>query len=167
MERGEKLSKPVVTSSIAAENEAKQWADQQIIKSITDGDGDVWFVQIKTDEGFESPVSEEYLNTVSIVMSKEMGSKDLIASGVLDEKKDYRMVSLIGGASVYLEMNPVQFKDRVLANAKQAARDYLVTLREKLESQSLIEIKRRLVHSWIDQSGRFGRKNDKRLVARL
>lgn len=167
MERDLRVSRPIVKSSIAADREAHEWTDQQRIEKIVDGDGDVWAVSLKVEEAFESSQSEDFLYTVTIVMNKEVGVEDLLETGVLTKGKDFRMLALIGGARINLEMNPVQFKDRVEHRAKQAAREYLVTLRDKLKGQSLVEIKRRLIHSWIDQSGRFGRKNYKRLVARL
>ena len=168
MEKDYRISKPVLTSSIAAEKEAQNWTREQNIKTIKDADGDVWQVELVIEEGFESPLNDKFLFTVSIVLHKEVTAGDLVSSGVLLEKEDHRLLALIGGSKVHMQMKPIQFKDRVEAKAKHAARDYLSTFRNKLEKQSIIEVKRRLVQSWVDKSGRFGRFSrspDKRLVA--
>ena len=167
MARSDGLSKPIIASSVAAENQAKDWTENQSLKQIQDGDGDIWSVDFVITEGFENPLTEDYLNTVSIILSNKMSAKDLINSRVLDEVQDYRLIALIGGSTVDLEMNPVEFKDKILNNAMQSARDYLQSLAAELNKRSLVGAKRKLVNNWVDSSGRFGRPAGKRLVARF
>ena len=105
--------------------------------------------------------------TVSLMMRTTMSSKELIECGILDAVDDERLVQLIGDHQLDMEMCPIRFKDKVENNAKRAAREYLVTLRDKLAEKSLVDLKRGLVIDWIEKNSLFGAKNHKPLVARL
>lgn len=162
-----KISRPISKSSIAAEKEASIWTEEQEIKEVYDGDGDRWAVELKTEEAFESTDQADYMYRVAIILQQEMGAKELITSGILSAKEDKRKLDLIGNRRVILRMKPVEFKDSVEFNAKNAAREYLMSFRAKLSGASLMEFKRRLFDKWLDQSMRFCLKNKKRLVAGL
>lgn len=167
MDIDNKTFKPVYTSVLAANEQADKWTAQQNISSISDNDGTKWRVEAIAEEGFESEISENYIYTVSLMMRTTMSSKELIECGILDAVDDERLVQLIGDHQLDMEMCPIRFKDKVENNAKRAAREYLVTLRDKLAEKSLLDLKRGLVIDWIEKNSLFGAKNHKPLVARL
>lgn len=167
MEKDLRLSKPIVPSKLAADKQAADWTESQNITHLVDGDGDVWGVEMQLTEAFENELSEYLMSHIEVKLHLNMNAEKLTRSGILDPSNDYRLISLIGGATVHLEITPVRFKDRSAIRVKQAAHDYILKMSRSFSEKSLFKVKRRLVEAWVDQSGRFGRPQEKRLVARF
>ena len=167
MDIDNKVFKPVYTSVLAASEQAEKWTTEQSIRSIEDADGTVWQVEAVPEEGFENKLPDSYIYSINLIMRTVMSTKELISCQVLDTDKDSRVIGLIGDHHLEMEMCPIRFKDSDENTAKQAARDYLITLRDKLGQKSMLEIKRSLVIDWIEKNSLFGAKNHKPLVARL
>lgn len=156
MDPSRRPSRPAVASLASALAAVERWLSENRYDSVRDGDGLDWRLALEVTHIPAPGDANKVLWQVRLDLAVDVGYAELVRSGVLDAKKDARLLELVGE-----EMVPLRMKPRlVTAPSEEELRlmfaEAVPKLRAEIAGKSLISIKRELIGRWIDQRGRFG-----------
>jgi len=149
-------TRPVISSLSTSEREIRAWIAENNIDQIIDGDGQQWQLQVAVLQKPSPADLHAGIWEVVFKLSAEIAAAEFVKTGVLDAEKDARLLDLIGDRAVCLKMRPVT---RVANSLEEARVEFIgaaLELRKKIQSSSLIAVKRGLIARWIDRECYFG-----------
>jgi hypothetical protein len=143
--------KPLVVSSIAAEQAWTGWLRENNYNELKDGEGHNWQLsaQVSLNEGAANW-------SIKIQISTWLTANDLIQSGALNQPSDARLLSFIGERKIPIHMKPMTYSAKDDSEIRDVLGRVLPEIREKFAGQSFLNVKKGLVHRWIDESKQFG-----------
>lgn len=146
---------PAVVSQLSAKVQADDWTELNTNHSIIDGDGLKWQLRISYHEEVEKTEKTSSYWKGVIAAGADVGVKELIACGTLDEAKDARLIALIGSGIIPLVLKPLVFRASTSEGVKTTVSEEVARFKKGLGASHLYEVKRKLVGRWVDEQRRF------------
>lgn len=155
---GKPPKRPVISSQAAALSEIRRWQRENQLEVVRDGDGLVWTLSIRLQQIPDPSDPRGMLCRLKIGFKAMVSAEDFLNTGTLDPEKDRRLLSLIGDATLKLSMKPATYTNSNEEAAKATLIDVLPKLTAQFRLRQLGDVKRRLLHRWVDERCRFGGK---------
>ena len=136
----DKISKaPVIGSSFSADKQLKDWLRKNNFSSIYDKKGAKWMLSVKTE--FMAKKTEMQWEA-TIFLKTYVSAASLIKEGIISQKDDKRLISLLGDTNLPFEMKPkiIEASSKDELRSKYAA--WLEILNSQFENLDLSENKK-------------------------
>jgi len=157
--------RPAVLSQTSALAEVTEWVRANKFDTIRDGDGLDWRLLVELGPELPQKVrltaGEEAPWEVRFRLEATVSGDEFVATGTLDPRSDRRTLELIDDAKLPLRMRPTIYQARGETDAKRLLAEILPKFRDTMGRTSLQEVKRGLVHRWLDDQGEFSSRISK------
>ena len=149
----------IVPSQTIADQHLAQWLDANDLRRITDGDGGIWTIQVVAQE-FPDPQRSfhQAIWQIEIKVQSQFTAKDLVNQGVLDLKRDERLIALVGLAEVPMHVRPIQIQADNVEGARLKVGQAIVELKHKFQDDLVRVVKKDLLSQWLNASQVFGER---------
>jgi hypothetical protein len=151
-------SKPVVKSLTGAQAEWENWLFSNNFQMMRDADGVDWRVAMT----FEQLPSELDRHKGKWIATLQIGADvpiaRLVETGTLDPEQDERLIILAGSGAVPLRMKKLRYEALGENEMRETLVRVLPELRENFRKTSLHEVKRSLIHRWVEGLSSFGQR---------
>lgn len=144
-------SKPVISSSSAAEAEFQYWLRENRIHEVIDQAGTPWRVEIKVFQGPSPTFEAGSFWRISLGLEAKVTASRLLAGGSFDPELDARLLKMLGDSEVCIKLKPRIWSGRQIEVLRMQVIESLRSLRSAIESQSFHGVKRRVCGEWLDQ----------------
>ena len=150
--------KLVVKSQASAETDLLEWMRNNDLEKIPDVDGHHWRLEV-TRELIPDRVNKgKNRHIFYLQASTEIGRQQLVDHGIFDEKKDSRLLGLLGEKKVRLAMSPVKEAAWSEDELRHMLMDHILRIRKKLATPAVSTLKRELAGRYVDRKAVFGAK---------
>ena len=160
-----KVTKPVIASALSADEQIRAMDLRKRPKTLVDGDGDTWQVDLIWEELTDENSPLTIINALSVAISVEAVANQFVESGVLDLKDDARILAIFGERRIVLETILFRFSHKLESELETLAFEALSKIKRSFGEKSLVGMKRQLIFSLLDDDGRFGEAEVEPLVA--
>ena len=150
--------KPSIVSQLSANTQVNRWTELNAIDSITDGDGQKWKAHITVEEKLAATENIRLTWSATVEIKTELDCANLVATGILNEKQDERLIGLLGSQKIPLILKPLVFQATSGEEGKRTVSLRLIQYRENFATQKLFDFKRKYVGKWLDEQRRFDRE---------
>lgn len=152
-------SKAVVKSSLAADQDAKNWEQTQPSRFVVDQEGTKWQVNIVREEDY---MNHKPLKPFGIMVNVNLtyfaDVPSLVACGIFLEEEDERILGMLGESRVLIELKAFYIEGTEKAAVDREVRARVESLAQEMPTRSLKDLKKKFVADWIHQSRGFSKK---------
>ena len=155
------VSSLVISSQAAALRDVDRWLSENQYERAYDGDGWIWNLSVKVSQVPDPGDTRRIEWQLMIQLHTQMSGQDLVAQYVLSPDQDARLLSMIGDASVPMAMKPSKYRAATESAARSLMAELLPKVSETFKEYQLQNVKRALVHRWVDENCSFDRLRPK------
>ena len=148
----------ITTNSIGATYQFQTWLQNNNYHMLKDREGDTWFLEVISSLGPDPDDTQKGLWTIKVHVSTNLSSASLTRSKVLDHDRDRRLLSLIDGYSIPLDLHRPRLEGRSIEAARREIVEEIQSIKNLLGSSELAGIKRKYIGQWVDRHQLFGKK---------
>ncbi len=150
--------KPVVPSFASASLEFGRWLAENHFDHATDRDGLTWDILVDASQVPDPNDAHGLLWQLKIEGSARANAEDLVRTKTLSVVEDARLLGILGDAVIPFNVRPKIYTVATPDQAKVLLSEVLPGYAASLAESSQTELKRMLVHRFIDENMKFGGK---------
>jgi len=134
-----------VPSLTRALNEYQHWMQENYYEKIGDVDGQLWSVKI----------CHYLVRKIKISITTKLSQKSLVTTKIYGEKKDKRLLELIGKEKISICLRPEIISIEQAKDMKKHLICGITRMKKRLECPQISVIKKQLISRWIEQKCSF------------
>ncbi|MCX6105782.1 MAG: hypothetical protein NTY08_08145 [Proteobacteria bacterium] len=155
------VSSLVISSQAAALRDVDRWLSENQYDSAYDGDGWLWNQSVEVTQIPDPGDTRRIEWQLRIQLQTQMSAQDLVTQDVLSPDQDARLLSIIGESLVPMAMKPSKYRAATESAARSLVAELLPKVKETFKEYQLKNVKRALVHRWVDENCSFDRLRPK------